>query len=217
MTDILDAEVLTNPEIVPDQAKATWVRGSRMNAYEIRISTALEQKFIRAKADDPVALHAYIRGLFEVSPDEARTHTASELLRRANDGAWEHGDTEDGVGHQGEILLWEKPRAYKGRPTVRIGGYAYPVLGAAPVGPGPHVYDVSGPKPDYEWAGDHKVITLDEWRPGRVPNPSEFCTVFAPSRDGYVGCDQPLSLEWPDRNCEFPNQPGVWWRDDRPS
>lgn len=197
-------------------------------AHDTRAAVEVEQRRLRAKVDDIEDIAAIVFGptVVELEEDEPQrprrglpadpVDEGNALVRafdRADFGCSGDDESDRPIGfHRGELSVW--------------------------VGDG---YDV-GDKPQYErvsWSaghdhGMHRVITLEEWRTRlkvdqktatvkriqRSPNPSQWCVVFAAERTKksttYIGCHQPLDLDWPDRNCEFPYQPAVWWRDERP-
>jgi len=187
------------------------------NPYELRAELEVEQRRIRTKADSPESLRATVFAIFgERSDPQALVDDEPERPHRehrelTHEASWRRfvgGDTpvagiaDDEVverssgAHRGELCLW--------------------------FGDG---YDV-GVKPQWEvvtWSkgdahGKHYVQIDDRWREGRIPDPPEWCSLFAAERTaGFIGCDEPLPLDWPEPQCEFPYFPRMWWRDDRPA
>jgi hypothetical protein len=127
----------------------------------------------------------------------ARSDPDAEPLELLDDG---DGVTNDyDTSHVGEMLLWERPQS-RFDPHVWIGKgdrTCLPVLGF-------------GKDDALAW------LRANNWgNEGKRPSHYENGTlkpkaVFVE----YCHCGQPLELDWTG-TCEFPYQPGVWWRDDR--
>lgn len=170
-----------------------------MNAYEARAAMEVEHKRRRRK-------EAVMVGEVGVKRATELTDTMIDPNRERPRLRNEDPDDEPldavGGGHIGELVL--EGDDYLPSTTVQyeeIGWSAWPSFGV------------------------HKVQIVEEWRRDdnhrRNPTPPHYCSCFAAERvDGhcrYIGCDQPLPLDWPEPQCEFPYQPRQWWRDDRPA
>lgn len=202
-------------------------------AHDTRAAAEVEQRRLRAKVDDLADIATIVFGpaVVELEADEAQrprrglpvdpVDEGNALVRafdRVDFGNSDDDQPDRPMGHhRGELSLW--------------------------VGDG---HDV-GDSPQYErvyWSddhahGEHRVITLEEWRERwvtdkdgrpklvrRNPNPSQWCAVFAAERvkqtvhiepipdrkrpATYIGCHRPLDLDWPERQCEFPNAAPMW-------
>lgn len=218
--------------------------GEVTDAYQVRAAKEIEYRRFRSKVDDGDDIAAIVFGpddpaavlsravgqMVDIDPTRPvrnhgpTVHFSGGELDPADDSA----EKVDGY-HQGELALWSPPVRSDDTFTVVIDGERLPVLGRRPERP--VTFDISQPE-QFEtvtWSdesgnhGEHRVLTVEEWRDdrNRNPDPPQWCSLFTTQRSktrvDYIGCHQPLPLDWPEALCEFPSQPRAWWRDDRPA